>query len=350
MKRKYWFYSCTALVGIASAILWPTGVQTSEYSKPLTHSNTKLPKQVITDSDTPIVQNVLQEPEIELEVPNQPAMVSIDLTKVAQKHQATLQYPAYSQPITDSNSPYLSWNKFEEVAIPVLGGDSTASLSVNKYRHFFPDDIEVKLKSRATILGANLEVIAVETKQVLETLPSNDSLWTITPSESWPEEIRLVAKVEFEQGEDVVSADIRFYHSVANVINVEHGYADGADLRIPVVLETEQDGIYRVRGNLFDSNGVAIASLVAKERLTTGEQTIELKAFKNVLPAGSSELYLKNVMVERMSGYPGEKAGYGQSNAESYSIGSFDSNTLSDEDYQMSEQEKQRVAFLKQVF
>ena len=38
-----------------------------------------------------------------------------------------------------------------------------------------------------------------------------------------------------------------------------------------------------------------------------------------------------------MSGYPGEKAGYGQSDLESYPIGTFNSDTLSDEEYQMSE-------------
>ncbi|GAK22129.1 hypothetical protein JCM19052_2703 [Vibrio sp. JCM 19052] len=54
-------------------------------------------------------------------------------------------------------------------------------------------------------------------------------------------------------------------------------------------------------------------------------------------------------MIERMSGFPGEKAQYGQSEAESYSIGSFDSNTLSDEPYEMSDKEKQQLEFLHQA-
>ncbi|WP_394252192.1 hypothetical protein [Vibrio profundi] len=349
MKKRYWLYLSLTLVACLAVIL---GLNTNE---------SDLDDGAVASSKGDNFINVEQESELTLEPSEQslpslseealtePSMVSIDLTRVALKHQAVLQYPSYSQPIVDSNSPYLDWNKFEEVTTPVLDGNATATLSVNKYRHFYPDEIEVKLNSSASISSAELEVIDVETMKTLDVISSENSEWLISPSSDWPEEMRFVAKIDFDEGADVVTADIRFYHSVASILSIDDVYADGADLRIPVTLETEKEGVFRVRANLYDINGVALASLVTKEHLTEGQQTVELKAFKSVLPAGRSDLYLKDVMVERMSGYPGEKAGYGQSGADSYSIGSFDSNTLSDEGYQMSEQEKRQISFLKQV-
>ncbi len=118
---------------------------------------------------------------------------------------------------------------------------------------------------------------------------------------------------------------------------------------IPITLQIDKAGIYRVRGNLYQSNGSAIASLVHKQRLSEGEQTIELKAFHKVLLKGKTDYELRDIMIERMSGFPGEKAQYGQSESEVYPIGAFDSGLLSDEPYEMNDKEKQQLEFLHQA-
>jgi len=349
MKRKYWLYLSLGLVGCAALILGLETNGTNAASETIAMAETGTPPKVTKQQDLMLQPKGGDQSLLNINTLQEPSMVEIDLTNVALRHQVALQYPPYSQPITDSNSPYLDWNKFEEVSIPVLDGEASASLRLNKYRHFYPDQIDVKLNTNSSVLSAELEIINVETMKVIDVQSQDSGQWIISPSKDWPEEIRFVANVEFEQGDDIVSADIRFYHSVASILAVEEGYADGADLRIPVILETEQEGTFRVRANLYDSHGGAIASLVTKQRLPIGQQTIELKAFKSVLPKGQSELHLKDIMIERMSGYPGQKAGYGQSNVDSYSIGNFDSNTLSDQGYEMSEQEKSQIEFLKQV-
>ena len=243
----------------------------------------------------------------------------------------------------------MNWNAFEVVETPILDGKSTASLSIKKFRHFYPEQIAVELKTQQTVLGASLDVVSVATQQVLTTLPSDEMQWQITPGKDWPEELRLIARVDFERGEDIVSADVRLYHSVASVVSVSEGYAQGPDMKIPVTLQIDKEGIFRLRANLYQQGGKAIASLVEKQRLSEGEQTVELKAFKRVLPEGAIDLELRDVVIERMSGHPGEKAGYGQSDAESYPFGRFDSGMLTDEEYQMTEQEKQQLAFLQQL-
>ncbi|MGR5170462.1 hypothetical protein ACPV4O_04680 [Vibrio owensii] len=274
---------------------------------------------------------------------------SHDLSLIAERHEEVLQYPAYSTPITDKNSPYLDWNHFEEVPVPVLNGKAKAALSLDKYRHFYPDKIDVHLKSSANYVTASLDIIDVESQQTLTTLPVQENGWQITPEANWPQELRLVARISFEQGEDVISADLRLYHSVASIINVAQASSNNSDMVIPITVQVDKAGIYRVRGSLYQSNGSAVASLVQKKQLAEGEQTVELKAFHNVLPNGRAEYELRDIMIERMSGFPGEKAQYGQSKAESYPIGSFDSNTLSDEPYEMSDKEKQQLEFLHQA-
>ncbi|MDC5811561.1 hypothetical protein OPW07_17735 [Vibrio europaeus] len=275
--------------------------------------------------------------------------ISLPLKQVAYMHQQKLQYPPYSQPITSDDSPYLNWNEFIELPLPVLDGNSMASLSVKKFRHFYPDEIEVVLKTSEPLISTVLEVVSVEEQKILASLPSSSKQWSIVPDPNWPEEIRLVANLDFELGEDVVSADIRLYHPVATILSVGQSYASGPDMLLPVTLDVSQAGIYRVRANLYQSEGKAIASLVQKQHLSEGDQTLELKAFKSVLPKGSNNFELRNIVVERMSGYPGEKTGYGLSESESYPVGTFNSETLSDEEYQMSEQERQQVAFLEQL-
>ncbi|MEH0697701.1 hypothetical protein [Vibrio owensii] len=302
-----------------------------------------------TPSETIILEGASFPPEeVSVDVIEDMAS-SHDLSLIAERHEEVLQYPAYSTPITDKNSPYLDWNHFEEVPVPVLNGKAKAALSLDKYRHFYPDEIDVHLKSSANYVTASLDIIDVESQQTLTTLPVQENGWQITPEANWPQELRLVARISFEQGEDVISADLRLYHSVASIINVAQASSNNSDMVIPITVQVDRAGIYRVRGSLYQSSGSAVASLVQTKQLAEGEQTVELKAFHNVLPNGRTEYELRDIMIERMSGFPGEKAQYGQSKAESYPIGSFDSNTLSDEPYEMSDKEKQQLEFLHQA-
>ncbi|AUI88594.1 hypothetical protein BS333_20025 [Vibrio azureus] len=268
---------------------------------------------------------------------------------IAYQHEQTLQHPAYSKPITDENSPYLHWNRFETISLPVLGGSEKAALSVNKYRHFYPDSITVALHSSAPVISSTLEIVDVQNQQVLSRLPMGNEEWEITPQASWPEELRLIARTVFEQGEDIVSADIRLYPHIADVVHVGQSYADNTDMVIPVTLQVEKNGIYRVRGSLYQADGSVVALLTQKQRLPQGSHTIALKAFHSVLPSGNVSYELRNIFIEKMSGFPGQKAQYGQAATSVYPVGSFNADHLSQTPYQMSKNEKKQLEFLNQT-
>ncbi|GEM75214.1 hypothetical protein [Vibrio sagamiensis] len=268
---------------------------------------------------------------------------------IAYQHKKVLQHPAYSQPITDESNPYLHWNRFEIVPLPILGGNAQAALNVNKYRHFYPDKINVTLSSSTPVISSTLDIIDVQTQQVLTHLPMRSDGWEITSQANWPEEIRLVARTEFEQGEDIVSADIRLYQHIADIIRVGQSYAENTDMLIPVTLKVDKTGIYRIRGSLYQTNGSAIALLTQKHRLSQGSHTMTLKAFHSVLPSGNVSYELRNIFIEKMSGFPGQKAQYGQAEASVYPVGHFNADILSDDPYQLSENEKKQLEFLNQA-
>ncbi|MFW7524918.1 hypothetical protein ACODM8_12350 [Vibrio ostreicida] len=344
MQSKYLLVIGLLFAGVFGFWFWPEAVDTSQYAASQTSTD--------RGGSMALMQNKVSKLT---SIPTAPQSTRLlessqaSLQQVALLHQQSLQYPSYSQPITDAHSPYLSWNDFDSVETPVLDGKVTASLSLAKYRYFFPEVIEVELRSQAASTTAQLDIVSVETQSVLQSHVSDDGQWGIVPNQSWPQEIRLIARVDFEQGQDVVSADIRLYHSVASVSDVGEGYAQGPDMKVPMILDVGKAGIYRVRANLYQSGGGAIASLVEKQRLSTGLQNMELKVFKGVLPSGSNALELRDVMIERMSSYPGEKAGYGKSESKAYPVGTFDTDSLSDDAYQMTEQEKQQLTFLQQL-
>ncbi|WP_051488313.1 hypothetical protein [Salinivibrio socompensis] len=84
-----------------------------------------------------------------------------------------------------------------------------------------------------------------------------------------------------------------------------------ADMIIPLQLDVDKAGIYRVRANLFTKDNEPVAFLTTKKQLPEGEHTVELKAFKQALRGFDEQWQLKNIVLERMSGYPGERAQFG---------------------------------------
>ena len=276
-------------------------------------------------------------------------LIAKAMAQMALVHERTFEYPSYSEPISDPDSPYLNWNQFIEVAIPILNGEFIASLNMEKYRYFYSEPIKLELKTNADFIHATLDAVSVSTQEVLGSYLSDKGQWQVYPERDWPEEVRFIARLDSEQGSDIVSADIRIYNSIAHLVSVGQSFAVGPDMTVPVTLNVDEAGIYRLRANLYNVDGQPIATLVQKKRLAVGEQIVELKAFKAVLPTGVSDLELRHFMIERMSGFPGQRAGYGNSGSGHYQVGSFDSDSLTDEPYQPSLQEQKQAAFLRSL-
>ncbi|OOF21854.1 hypothetical protein BZJ17_08035 [Salinivibrio sp. IB574] len=283
--------------------------------------------------------------------PEEPDIVQTSMTPtlsyIAADYAEQIQHPSYSIPIPSKQSPYLHWNRYVSTPMPILDGSVKAALKLNQYRYFYPENIQASLVTPASFNHATLSVIDVESNQELTRLDVTDTQWSIEPEADWPIELRLKAALSFDGGDDVLTADFRLYQPIAEVKGVKPVFGRGPDMVIPLVLDIDKGGIYRVRANLFTADDQPVAVLTTKTRLSEGEQSLELRAFRASMSGYGDEWQLKDVVIERMSGYPGERAQFGISPQDHYFLGIFDTGQLSDEPYQMTEQERMQLEFLQ---
>lgn len=283
--------------------------------------------------------------------PTEPDIVPVSmrnsLSYIASDYAEKIQHPPYSMPIASPQSPYLHWNRHISTPVPILDGTEKAALKLSQYRYFYPKPIQASLVASLPVNQTVLEIIDVRTNQVIETKTVSGDTWQIEPDESWPMELRLKAILDFDSGHDVLTADFRLYQPIAQLAQINPVFGRDADMIIPLQLNVDKGGIYRFRANLFTQNDEPVAFLTTKKRLQEGDHTVELKAFKQTLLGFDKQWQLKNIVIERMSGSPGERAQFGISPKDTYSLGVFDIDQLSDTPYQMSEQERMQLEFLQ---
>ncbi|GAB3526991.1 hypothetical protein [Photobacterium alginatilyticum] len=275
--------------------------------------------------------------------------VTRQLAQISNAYEAEIQYPPYSKPITASNKSYLEPNYYNVVDVPVLDGAHTASISLTKFRFFYPEPVVVSLNTKLAVSNINYEFYEPTSKQVLAVEQTDNKTLVIQTSEDWPQEIRIKATIDFEQGSDILTTDFNFFVPSALLLSVGAPTSEAADMLIPVQLEVKQSGIYRVRANLYSQQGDVIAALNGKSKLAEGTEELVLKAHHSVL-SGTDGLYLlKDWVIEKMSGFPGEKASYGISEQDTIPLAPFDLSALSQEPYSPSPEEQQRLEFLRQA-
>ncbi|UXI04001.1 hypothetical protein [Photobacterium sp. TY1-4] len=279
----------------------------------------------------------------------QPVQLARQLSAISEVYATEVQYPSYSKPITSQHVSYLEPNRFTVVEIPVLGGSSTAALSLPKYRFFAPEGVTLSLQSDLAVNAIRYEFYDVNNSQRFLVKHTDQKSLLVPGNARWPQEIRVKATVDFDQGTDVLTADFQYQVPVAVVLSAEAPVAQGADMLIPLNLDVSEVGIYRIRANLYREDGQVIAALSQKSRLGEGRQSLTLKAHQSVLGGTDGRYLLKNWVVERMSGMPGEKASFGISQQPVMALAPFDASGLRREAYTPSPQEQQRLHFLRQA-
>ncbi|WP_028022882.1 hypothetical protein [Enterovibrio calviensis] len=323
-------------VAVASATPIKEGVATAASTPALSTNQNR---------DTPSL--AIQSPKREDVVVSE--KMAVQFSRIAQTFESELDFPPYSQPILDSSSPYLTPNHFSVVEMPVLDGTDSAALVMDKYRYFFPEPLSFKVKSGLAVQSMTFSLIDTETRTVVATGSSENHLGEIPAKESWPANVRLRVLVQFDRGEDVLTADINYQTPVAFVVGAQPAYVNGADWMIPLEIEAKEAGLYRLRANLYRSDGAPVAVLTNKQRLSSGDSVMEVKAHQSVFGGVQGDYQLRDIQLERMSGVPGEETRYGVSNISVIELGEFDVNDLSIEPYVPSEQEQQQLLFLKSL-
>ena len=278
-----------------------------------------------------------------------PQELSTQFSLLSKAYANDIVYPSYSMPLLSSDLNYLEPNHFSVVNIPVLDGTHTASLSLKKYRFDYPEPIVVTLNSDLAVDHIEYELLNPETRKSLTTQYTQELTTSFTAKKEWPQEIRIKATITFLNGKDIITTDIQFSNPVAYVESINAPYSAGSNMILPLNVNTKQPGNYRIRANLYLANGKPIASLTHKTKLSTGNSIFELKAHHSVLKGIQGELELRNITVEKMSDFPGEKTRYGASKEAVFLISSFDLSGLSDEPYEIPKQDKERLQFLNDI-
>ncbi|TMP24618.1 hypothetical protein CWB99_21640 [Pseudoalteromonas rubra] len=270
---------------------------------------------------------------------------------IAQHYEQQLQFAPYSQPLTAADADRLSPNHFYPVTIPTQNIDEVLTLKLSQYRFVYPEPIELVLTG-SDIYSATVTVSEVDSNKVLTTqsLIEQEGSYTsrIKGKKTFPRELQLTVRAHVRGDEIPLVAQIHYMKPSAELLNLEQPQVQGSDLLVYARLKVQEAGIYRIRANLF-SGDQPLSHVVARKRLSEGTQLLPLKIHQSVLPQQASALKLTTFVVERMSGSPQEKARYGRSNVDTYMLDGVDLSELSRVPYTPTEQERQKLAFLKQL-
>ena len=271
---------------------------------------------------------------------------------VAKVYAAELNFPAYSQPLTDNDFDRLQPNHFNPQSIPVDDEGTQVTAALSKYRYTYPELVFATLTGE-NIVNAELQLVDTNTGNLLLTskFEQDEDNWyaQLEGRRDLPRQLQATIKASVNGKNITIALALKYVDSIATLEGFNSAFNQDADMVMPANLTTREQGLYRIRANLFDANNQPIAHLVSKEKLNKGSSHINLKAHQSVLQGKSAPFYLSTFSIELMSPAPGEPTKYGNSAIKKYEIKEFSVSSLSDTPYQPSEQEQQRLLLLQNM-
>ncbi|CAM4146031.1 hypothetical protein [Pseudoalteromonas byunsanensis] len=269
---------------------------------------------------------------------------------VATQYEQTLKYPPYSQPLTEHDEDRLNPNYFYPVTSLVEGSEQSLSVKLSKYRYVYPEDIVVEVTG-PELKQVELKLVDIDTQQEYASTILQSSPFTgrFKGEKQFPRALQLVASAKFADKKVPVVAQFQYMQPTAKIVDVSDVYPQNDNMIIELNLDVSNPGTYRVRANLFTTDGQPLAHLVSKEKLSKGSQSLKLKAHWSVLRENTSNMVLSGFVVERMSPSPAEPASYGSSDIKTYEIKDFAFDSLQQLPYQASSKEQQSLEFLRHL-
>jgi hypothetical protein len=341
VKRVHWV-SLLLMVSALSAWYFlaepsaPIEIEKAASPKPSSPTS-KAPVQPVA---APVVEQKQQE-QVEL---------SEQFGLVASAYAAELETPSYSKPLLASD---LNTAEFVPQQVPIEGGGSVAIVP-NKYRFSFPESIQAEL----VVTGISLSEVSVSVRNEWtgedlwqQAIQAQDGRWLIDikPGKDWDGQLELAVNFQARSEQQTLRTGIEYSQPVAWVLAVDDSFGEGADLVIPLKLDVLVAGDYRVRAQLFTDGGQPLAALVQEKKLSQGKQTIDMKAYKSVLQQYGGDFVLKALVVEKRPSKPGDLTRYGASKAAEFLVPAFAIGQLSDDPPVVTDEEQQRLEFLKQM-
>lgn len=273
-------------------------------------------------------------------------------TLVAKAYASELNFPPYSQPLTQKDFDRLEPNHFNPQSIPVDDFGASVSAALSKYRYTYPETVFATL-SGENIDNASLSLVDISSGKTLLTrkFEQDDNTWhaEFDGERNLPNQLQATVKANINGKVISIALALKYVDSVATLDSFDPAISQDADMVITANLITREQGLYRVRANLFDANNQPIAHLVSKERLNKGSDSLELKAHQSVLQGRLAPFYLSTFSIELMSPAPGKPTKYGDSSITQFEITDFSTTSLSELPYQPSKQEQQRLQLLQNM-
>ncbi|HAW92041.1 MULTISPECIES: hypothetical protein [unclassified Arsukibacterium] len=291
-----------------------------------------------------------------------PEPIAESFKLMASAYASELEYPGYSRPLTPDDSHLLHPNNYVPQQVPLEGGAS-AAIVLPKYRFSYPETIPVSLQiSGLTAHSVSIQLHSEQNNKLLATeamqnnagqgySQSSDQNWQaeLEPEDNWDGSLQVSVTFSADGREQTLKTGFVYSHPVATITGVGSSRGVGSDMLIPVKLNVEQAGYYRLRANLFTEKRQPLAILTSTEKLSEGETELTLRAYKAVLRQQEGPYILSSFVLERRPAVPGELTRYGDSEQSEYPLEFFSLSQLSDEPFQASAEERQRLQFLQQM-
>ncbi|KKO50254.1 hypothetical protein VT06_02035 [Arsukibacterium sp. MJ3] len=292
-----------------------------------------------------------------------PEPVSRSFKLIASAYAAELEYPAYARPLYADDNHLLNPNHYIVQSVPLTGGAS-AAIVLDKYRFSYPEPVTVSLQvSGLQVNDVSVQLHSEQNNQLLgsETMLSvalqSDATqnagqhWQaeLNPEVDWDGPLQVSVSFSSNGKQQTLKTGIVYSYPVATITGVGASRGAGSDMLIPVHIDVKKAGYYRLRANLFTAARQPLAHLSVTEKLAEGEGKLMLRAYKGVLRQQEGPFILSSFILEKRSAVPGELTRYGDSEQSEYLLEYFSLSQLTDEPWQASAEEQQRLQFLQQM-
>ncbi len=265
--------------------------------------------------------------------------------------------PPYSQPVTAMNLAQTEAPSVAAVTVPLDDG-IVWSLQPGQFRFSYPEPVTatVQINGEQPAL-VRYRLRSTATAELLssgELAADADGLFRLSiPGQTdFPAELELI--VDSEPGHGALAL-LQYHQPVAWLAQTLALRADDSDLVLPLQLEVQQRGLYRVQAVLglrqdqHQNAAKPQAILQGEFMLEAGTATIELRAHHSVLPAEPFDAELSRLQLELAPPMPGAATGYGRPLNAPVALGDFDPRALNRTPYQPDAQALQRVELLQQL-
>ncbi|RVU40803.1 hypothetical protein EOE67_04280 [Rheinheimera riviphila] len=269
-----------------------------------------------------------------------------------QKFTAQLLSPPYSQAVTAENLAQTEPPAVAAITVPLDDG-IVWQLQLSQYRFSYPEPITATVR----VQGEQLAVIRYQLRSLDQQLVSSGVLVAETDGlfrlelegqTDFPAELEL--SVESEPGHGAL-AKLSYNQPVAWLEQPLALEADDSDLVLPLQLQVQQAGLYRVQAVLGQQQTPAepLAILQGEFVLESGSQHIRLRAHHSVLPDKRFVAELSRLQLELAPPMPGAATGYGRPLTAPVALGDFDPQSLNRTPYQPDAQAVQSAVLLQQL-